>query len=86
MDIRLQGTKGLSERPKCTGTERARTHLLLHCIVLYCIVFYTILYDATPNWQEVTVIRQKNAVKTLTFSCWFREQDFFLTNFLLPKN
>jgi len=33
MDIRLWGTKGLSERPTCSGTERARTHILLYSIV-----------------------------------------------------
>jgi len=44
MDIGLQGTKGLSERPTCTGTERAATHLLFCSILLYYILLCTTLH------------------------------------------
>jgi hypothetical protein len=32
LDIRLWGIKGLSKRPTCIGTERARTHILFYSI------------------------------------------------------
>jgi len=35
LDISLRGTKGLSKRPRCIGTKRARTHVLFHSI-LFC--------------------------------------------------
>jgi len=35
LDVRLWGTKGLSERPMCIRTERAQPHLLIYSILFY---------------------------------------------------
>jgi hypothetical protein len=46
LDIILWGTKGLSKRPTCIGTERARTHPF-YSILFYSILFYPILFYST---------------------------------------
>jgi hypothetical protein len=45
LDISIRGTKGLSKRPACIGTERTRTHLLFYSysVLLYSVLFYSIL-------------------------------------------
>jgi hypothetical protein len=42
LDNRLWGTKGLSVRPTCFGTEKSRSNLLFYSILCYSTLFYSI--------------------------------------------